>query len=230
MTTEIKLGFCKAPEPIYLYIKSGEMEGNGYTWYYYDFDKEKITPEYNTGLCGYLSELRLTSREFKGKENVKLDIVINSNETYIIRTGVETNFAKTFLLAIALVEDLTKPLIIGCAAGEENVVFCRVYDATTKSRVKAEWNPSADWAGIIQDTKARLEGNNAPPSLVKSQPPKASRETLLAESDRLIADLNWSASQGKEYLLKNYSKVGRSLLTDAELLDFVGKLQKNFDV
>ncbi|MEH2100929.1 MAG: hypothetical protein V7K76_14485 [Nostoc sp.] len=158
MTPKLNLGLCNLPEPIYLYVRNGGSEGKNYCWYYHDPETKINTPEYATGICGYLSELRLTSKEFKGKETMKLDIVVSANETYIIRTGVETNFAKSFLLAIALVEDLSRPLIIGCNAGEQNTVFCQVYDAITKSRIKAPWNVQADCASIIHDVQTKLGG------------------------------------------------------------------------
>lgn len=33
MNTEIKLGLCNPPEPIYLYIKNGKEKGETYLWY-----------------------------------------------------------------------------------------------------------------------------------------------------------------------------------------------------
>lgn len=219
---EIKLGLCKLPEPIYLYVRNGEEGGNSYCWYYHNPDTKVNTPERSEGLCGHLSELRVTAKEYKGRENIKLDIVITADETYIIRSGIETNFSKSFLLAIALVEDLSKPLIIGCSAGKENVVFCNVYDAATKARVRAEWDANADWATIVDKVQFKLGGH----TLIKPLTSKCNRDSLMDESDRLIHNLGWTALEGKEYLQKNYGKGGRSLLSDAELLDFVGKLQK----
>jgi hypothetical protein len=154
--TEIKLGLCNPPEPIYLYVKNGELSGESYLWYRYNITNYQTIPVLQTGLTGYLSELRLTTKEFKGKENIKLDIVVSADEFYVIRTGIDTNFAKTFLLAISEVEDLSKPLVFAATAGEENVVFCRIYDARTKTRFRREWNPNADWGGIISSVQSKL--------------------------------------------------------------------------
>ncbi|MBW4617697.1 MAG: hypothetical protein KME21_31810, partial [Desmonostoc vinosum HA7617-LM4] len=158
MSTEIQLGLCNPPEPIYLYVKNAELGGESYLWYHYDIDKDRTIPVQQRGLTGYLSELRLTTREFKGKDNLKLDIVVRADEVYIIRTGVETNFAKTFLLSATLIQDFSKPLIIAVTAGEENTVFCRLYDAVTKVRFRAEWNKDADWGTIIHDIQSLLGG------------------------------------------------------------------------
>ncbi|BBD63213.1 hypothetical protein NIES2109_60630 (plasmid) [Nostoc sp. HK-01] len=95
MNTEIKLGFCNPPEPVYLYVKSGELSGESYLWYHFNIEEDKTIPVQHRGLTGYLSELRVTAKEFKKKENIKLDIVVTSDEVYVIRTGIETNFAKS---------------------------------------------------------------------------------------------------------------------------------------
>ncbi|MHC5771937.1 MAG: hypothetical protein ACYTXI_41750 [Nostoc sp.] len=111
MVTEIKLGLCNPPEPIYLYVKNAELGGESYLWYHYDIDREKTIPVSQKALTGYLSELRFTTKEFKGKDNLKLDIVVSADEVYVIRSGVETNFTKSFLLAASLIQDFSKPLI-----------------------------------------------------------------------------------------------------------------------
>jgi hypothetical protein len=156
MVTEIKLGLCNPPEPIYLYVKNGELSGEYYLWYNYNINNEKTIPVQQRGLTGYLQNLRLTSKEFRGKDNIKLDIVMAADEIYIVRTGIETNFAKSFLLAVSQVKDFSKPLIIAATPGEENVVFCRLYDAATKIRIRSEWNKDADWAGIISNVQSKL--------------------------------------------------------------------------
>ncbi|MEH1830369.1 MAG: hypothetical protein V7L22_34370 [Nostoc sp.] len=156
MVTEIKLGLCNPPEPIYLYVKNAELGGESYLWYNYDIERDKTIPVSQRALTGYLSELRLTTKEFKGKDNLKLDIVVSADELYVVRTGVETNFAKSFLLAASLVQDFSKPLIIVANAGDENTVFCNLYDAASKSRIEREWNKNADWVTIIRDIQFRL--------------------------------------------------------------------------
>ncbi|MCC5622396.1 hypothetical protein [Nostoc sp. CHAB 5715] len=160
MATEIKLGLCNPPEPIYLYVNQGEVDGESFVWYKFNISQEKKIPVTQRALAGYLSSLRLTTKEFKNKDNLKLDIVVSADELYIIRTGVETNFAKSFLLAASGVQDFSKPLIIAATAGEQNTVFCNLYDAVSKSRIEREWNKNADWATIIRDIQILLSGNS----------------------------------------------------------------------
>ncbi|MCC5632619.1 hypothetical protein LC613_33995 [Nostoc sphaeroides CHAB 2801] len=161
MIAEIKLGLCNPPEPIYLYVNQGEVDGESYVWYKFNISQDKKIPVPQRALIGYLSELRLTTKEFKGKDNLKLDIVVSADELYIIRTGVETNFAKSFLLAASLIQDFSKPLIIVTNAGDENTVFCNLYDAATKTKIYREWSRDLDWATIIRDIQILLAGNSS---------------------------------------------------------------------
>ncbi|MBD2512335.1 hypothetical protein H6G91_34840 [Nostoc muscorum FACHB-395] len=161
MVTEIKLGLCNPPEPIYLYVKNAELGGESYLWYHYDIERDKTIPVSQRALTGYLSELRFTTKEFKGKDNLKLDIVVSADEVYVIRSGVETNFTKSFLLAASGIQYFSKPLIIAANAGEQNTVFCNLYDAVTKSRIEREWNKNADWATIIRNIQSRLGGTSS---------------------------------------------------------------------
>ncbi|MHC5747894.1 MAG: hypothetical protein ACYTXT_39785 [Nostoc sp.] len=156
MIAEIKLGLCNPPEPIYLYVNQGEVDGESFVWYKFNISQEKKIPVPQRALTGYLSELRLTTKEFKGKDNLKLDIVISADELYVVRTGVETNFAKSFLLAASLIQDFSKPLIIVANAGDENTVFCNLYDAATKTKIYREWSRDLNWATIIRDIQSLL--------------------------------------------------------------------------
>ncbi|MHC0068025.1 hypothetical protein ACWATR_34915 [Nostoc sp. UIC 10890] len=174
MVTEIKLGLCNPPEPIYLFVNQGEVDGESFVWYKFNISQEKKIPVTQRALTGYLSELRLTTKEFKGKDNLKLDIVVSADELYIIRTGVETNFAKSFLLAASLVQDFSKPMIIVANAGDENTVFCNLYDATTKTKIYREWSRDLDWATIIRDIQSLLGGTSSSISELSLAPSKLS--------------------------------------------------------
>lgn len=133
---EIKLGLCNPPQPIYLYVKKLEVDGRIYAWYNCEIEQDKKISVSQRALTGYVSELRLTDKDFKGKDNLKLDIVVQADEIYIVRSGIETNFAKSFLLAASVVKDFTQPLIIVATPGDENSVFCNLYDTLTKTRIR----------------------------------------------------------------------------------------------
>ncbi|MBD2536958.1 hypothetical protein H6G97_50235 [Nostoc flagelliforme FACHB-838] len=174
MVTEIKLGLCNPPEPVYLFVNQGEVDGESYVWYKFNINQDKKMPVTQRALTGYLSELRLTTKEFKGKDNLKLDIVISADELYIIRTGIETNFVKSFLLAASLVQDFSRPLIIVANAGDENTVFCNLYDAATKTKIYREWSRDLDWATIIRDIQSLLGATSNSITEPPLTPPKLS--------------------------------------------------------
>lgn len=46
------------------------------------------------GLTVYLSDIKLTTKEFRDRDNIKLEIVVRADEIYIVRTGIETNFIR----------------------------------------------------------------------------------------------------------------------------------------
>ncbi|MBD2472005.1 hypothetical protein [Nostoc sp. FACHB-145] len=217
MTNEIKLGFCNPPEPIYLYVKNGESSGESFLWYHFNIDQDKTIPVQHRGLTGYLSELRVTAKEFKGKDNLKLDIVVAADEVYVIRTGIETNFAKTFLLSASLVQDFSKPLTIAVTSGEENTVFCRLYDAATKVRIRREWNPNSDWASLITEIQLRLTGTSAPLSLTPEQPPHP--QDMRVKQIRTL--LNYPLDLVREYL--QFQDVDRPSLLPVSKIDSLVK-------
>lgn len=58
------------------------------------------------------------------------------------------------------------------------------------------------------------------------------RNQLMMESQRLIEALGWKEEKGKQFLIDNYGKKGRQLLTNEEFANFVNKLQSmqaNYD-
>ncbi|AFY45756.1 hypothetical protein [Nostoc sp. PCC 7107] len=153
---EIKLGLGNPPLPIYLYVNKLEIDGQAYGWYNYDVSLDKKTPVAERALTGYLSELRVTGKDFKGKDNIKLDIVVFADDLYIVRSGIETNFSKSFLLTASLIEDFSRPLTIVATPGGENVVFCSLHDAISKTKIRRDWDANADWAGLLQQIQSRL--------------------------------------------------------------------------
>jgi len=157
--SEIKLGLGNPPLPIYLYVKNEEMGGEQYVWYKYLINQKEKIPVYQRALTGFISEIRLTEKDYRGQDNLKLDIVISADELYVVRSGINTNFAKSFLLAASVVEDFSKPLIIVANPGNETVVFCSLYDAATKTKIRRDWDANADWAFLIQSIQSRLSSS-----------------------------------------------------------------------
>jgi hypothetical protein len=61
----------------------------------------------------------------------------------------------------------------------------------------------------------------------KSEPVNLS--DVIAKTDVQIERLGWTKEQGKEHLKKTYGKLGRSLLSEEELLDFLRYLESQPD-
>ncbi|WP_341531608.1 hypothetical protein WKK05_36645 (plasmid) [Nostoc sp. UHCC 0302] len=218
MTTEIQLGLCNPPEPVYLYVNQGEVNGESYVWYKFDINQDKKIPVSQRALAGYLSELRLITKEFQGKDNIKLEIVVSADELYVIRTSVETNFAKSFLLAASCIQNFEKPLIIAATAGEKNTVFCNLYDAATKTRIKREWSKDIDWASIIHDIQFLLGGTSStiPPTPKLSVVPQAIHpQDLRVRNIRILLD--YPVDLVKEWL--QFQDVDRPSLLPEEKSD-----------
>jgi hypothetical protein len=160
MASEIKLGLGNPPEPVYLYVKNEQLGGEQYVWYKYIFNQNSKIPVYEKSLTGYISEVKKTEREFQGRVNIKLDIVISADELYVVRSGIDTNFAKSFLLAASVIEDFSKPVCIVPNPGNgNNVVFCSIMDAQTRYKYRRDWNTNADWEGIIASIQSKLSSN-----------------------------------------------------------------------
>jgi hypothetical protein len=130
-------GLCNAPEiDTYIYVNNE----NGCLWYFYDVETEVQTPLQQDAVRGVIKNIRITSKEFKGKESKKLDILIQSNQkSYWIRSGLNTNFAKSALLSMWQIKDFSEPHIISIKPGKEKIAFCNMYDAKTKQRVEYKW-------------------------------------------------------------------------------------------
>ncbi|MGL4618721.1 MAG: hypothetical protein ACRCZS_06630 [Chroococcidiopsis sp.] len=148
--TKITLGFGEPPSPQYIFVGNEPELG---LWYFLSEESKKnYIPQ--KALTGTIKKLEIVHREYKKQELIKLDITIESDRTYTVRTGFGTVFCKGLLLALNTLNSLDKPLTIAVAPGEETVVFARVYDAASKKPLIAEWQPEADFAAILN----RLQG------------------------------------------------------------------------
>lgn len=204
MTNTIQLGLCDPPEPIYLYVGAGEHNGQPYLWYQYDIDAQQQYPVFRRGLTGYLGELRITTKEYKGKDNHKLDVVMRCDRLYIVRSGLETNFSKTLLLALEAVPDFKQPLTLAVVPGEETVVFSRIYDAVTGNRYKAEWNSDANWLDIVTRIQERLGQPVAKRQLEPAAPqtaPQASYAALYPQHNAIIKKIRLQTGHSPEQIV-----------------------------
>jgi hypothetical protein len=72
------------------------------------------------------------------------------------------------------------------------------------------------------------EGDNKPMIEEKTEL-NSQRDRIIAETDRLMNTLNFTVTEGREYLLKHYNKSSRHQLTDEELFAFRDYLKSKLD-
>lgn len=191
---KITLGFTETPSPQYIFVGNEPEQG---LWYFLSEDSKKnYIPQ--KALTGTIKKLEIVHREYKKQELVKLDITIESDRQYVVRTGFGTVFCKGLLLALNTLNSLDKPLTIAVAPGEETVVFARVYDAATKKPLMAEWQPEGDFSAILNRLQSMLaiwRNWKSPADAIAwaaSQLPELPLEVLEAEFEGL------EASNGKK--------------------------------
>lgn len=157
MSAEVKMGLGGAPDPIYLHISESVSEdGEVHPWHMWDGKKQ--IPVKDRSLTGILSGIRLKlGPEFKGKKPVKLQLKVDTGtQPYVMQAGVETTFARGMLLALDMVDDLSKPLMFVVANGGEKVVFARLHFAPSGERVKIMWDKERKLFPLVQKLQQKL--------------------------------------------------------------------------
>lgn len=159
--SEVKMGLGAPPDPIYLYVSESEDEqGNVHPWHLYDHDAKKQVPVKERALTGILTGVRMKmGPEFKGKAPVKIQLSFDTGEQpYVVQSGVDTTFTRGVLLALELIDDLTRPLMLVVANGGDKVVFGRIHRGDTKERVKVMWDKERKIFPLAQKIQTKLGG------------------------------------------------------------------------
>lgn len=158
-----KLGFGDLPLPTIVYVKN---EGD-YLWYTWDHANNKPLAIHAPALTGYLRGIERIEKEFRGDAKPKLRIHIEADQGYIIQTGLDSVFARGFLLNLLALDpaQLALPITIAPEGNDakENgglsTVFCRLY--VGEQRVMSEWDSKADPEKLFKQGQARL-GKDSP--------------------------------------------------------------------
>lgn len=132
----IRLGLGPLPGRQYIFI-GGNDEGDdaGTLWYTLDGNNNNRLPVKEPCLTGYLKALRIVPKKYKDKWNYKLDVIIQGDREYAIRSGMRTTFSIGLLQSLIKAqeaEELSGPLAFYPTAGNEGkVVFSNVANAET---------------------------------------------------------------------------------------------------
>lgn len=137
-----KLGFGSSPDATtWVFVGGDDDDESGSAWYTRNFDTEVNTPLEHSSLTGYLKNIYIKKTEYKKKANYKMNLRMQADQRYNIRSGLSTFFSRGFLLAIEVMMDNevdfdTTPLIISVRKGNDNnVVFCNVFNYTTGAKI-----------------------------------------------------------------------------------------------
>ncbi|WP_445635580.1 DUF932 domain-containing protein [Nostoc sp. DSM 114161] len=235
---EVKLGFGAIPKPQYVFVS----RENDHCWYMLSEDEKRI-PIYERALTGAITGIEVNKKvETKFKVVEKNDLYILADKPYIIRSGSESYFSQSLLLSLDILtcEQLRNPLTMAVSPGESNVVFCTIYDPVTYRSIDVSWNghKEIDWQALGQKVSLKINSlqnfNQEPIQISTNTTPSEAHTVLIAQSDRYLAQLNWTPEQGREYLQQKYGKRSRLQLTDTEILEFIdyleGKLTQNCQI
>lgn len=105
--------------PNYIYVG-----GQNCAWYTVEDREQK--PITVNALTGYLKNVEVKEREYKGNTSLKLILTIETDCTYKVQSGLDTWFSKTILIRLAQLtkDEAAQPITIIVNPGEsENVVF-----------------------------------------------------------------------------------------------------------
>lgn len=136
---ESELGFCDPPRlgrAVYVDDETG-------SFYYFHMDKPKneqkeILPK--KAIKGYIKGLRLVTKEYKGKESMKVRVDLVADQQYMLEKGTNTNFARDLLLYLAeagtSIKDVVTIEVSEPPEKQEKTCFCNLY--TVNGQVKIE--------------------------------------------------------------------------------------------
>lgn len=163
MEKEIKLGFSDPPDRIhYLYIGTDDESTVGGNWYEWDHSSNKPVAIPQNSLTGFIKSVFVTKHVWKNKTSYKLNLKINADSTWILRSGMETIFVRGLVLALGLLADekfdfSLNPVAISIKAGdEEKVKYASVYNYSKGERAFAQWDSEAKLLPIVNKIQKAL--------------------------------------------------------------------------
>ncbi len=219
---DIKLGFGSIPRLQYIFVS----RENDSCWYTLSEENKQI-PIYDKALTGIITGIEVNKKvETSFGETEKTDLHILADKPYVVRSGSDSYFSKSLLLSLDNLssEELQHPLTIAVEPGDKKVVFCKVYNPMTFRSIGVSWDgyKEINWQVLGESLALKVSRKTQQDAeLTTAQ----LGEDLIALSDKYLRQLNWTTEQGREYLQQRYHKRSRTLLTDAELLDFIEYLK-----
>lgn len=134
---EVTFGFHKGYWPTYIFV-GGEDDNS--LWYTLGAESVQQPIEY-PAITGYIRDVRVSKKEYKGKPVFKLDIKLDTtSEIFKIRSGIGTTFSKGVISNLSVIDFFEAPLTIVVSKGDDDkVVFGNVWNPISKTPVKSEY-------------------------------------------------------------------------------------------
>lgn len=148
-TSAPEMGLIDLPQTQYLYVGRQEDKTDPSCWY--RWKDGKAYPVSATGLRGELFNIETNTTTFKNKDSIKLDLYFKCHsQQYCVRSGIDTMFSRSVLLALNEIVELMSPITIGVRASkeDENIVFGSVLIG--QQVVKAAWDKEINTMQLIQ--------------------------------------------------------------------------------
>lgn len=186
--SDIVFGFGDPPVPTYIYV--GDSGDPNCPWYQLDYqNNNKKMPIAQKALTGKLVGLKLVKKTHKDKPAIKLDISIQADKRYVIRSGVETYFTRSFVLAASMLDMFEEPIILAAIPGtDQSVVFCKLYYAINAERIKIQWDANCKLHPLINALQQRMNIHPQTLEEVMSGEDHKDTDDDLSPVDRMIKE------------------------------------------
>lgn len=152
-----KLGLGPHPNKVeYLFI--GETDGERGTTPWYKLEGDKQIPVYHEALTGTLTNIVVTTQDYKNDVNYKVNFHIQADVKYVIRTGAGTVFSRGFVLGLMelIKTDPSFEITVAVSpADESKSVFCNLYNSRGE-RVKINWDGESSLLPYINTLQGLL--------------------------------------------------------------------------
>lgn len=159
MQQKQQLGFGQSSRPRYVYCNRSQ----GGLWYFLSEDSNRTPqPIAHNALTCLVEKLEFKQVERRGRETWKTHLYVQSDRSYILEAGYDSNFSRSLISALAILApaQIQRPITIEVQAAEsEEVLFCRVYTATGEL-VFAPWDTQTDWRKVARQAVANIDVAN----------------------------------------------------------------------
>lgn len=156
-----KLGLGQSPETItYIFVGEAESPEGVTPWYEWDHDGNKAIPIKEDALTGYIYNIVVNTTTFKGNPHYKVNIHVNADKKYVIRSGAGTTFTRGLVLSLHEIitadpDMLKHPVTITIKQSDESkAMFAGVFLDGVKHIPK--WDSEIALAPLIADIQKAL--------------------------------------------------------------------------